>query len=73
MHQFKCVANAINVHEFTFNILSFIHFLLNNISIAHDLVLFYSISFLHSQIYIKSFPFHYFNSITHFQLYYIVC
>ena len=55
MHQFKCVANAINVHEFTFNILSFIHLLLNNISIVS----------LHSQIHIKLFPFHYFNYVNY--------
>ena len=63
MHQFKCVDNAINVHEFIFNILSFIHVLL----------IYISIPFFHSQIHTKSFQFYYFNYVTFlFQLHTII-
>ena len=40
MHQFKCVDNAINVHEFILNIPSFIYLLLNYIPITYDVILF---------------------------------
>ena len=65
IHQFKSVTNAINDHESTFNIPSFIHLLLNYIPIIYDVNLSYSISFLYLQIHIKSFPFPYFNYINH--------
>ena len=38
IHYFKSVANAINDHESTFNIPSFIHLLLNYIPIVHNVV-----------------------------------
>ena len=45
IHQFECVANAINDHESTFNIPSIIHLLLNYILIAHNVALFIQFPF----------------------------
>ena len=73
IHQFKCVTNAINDHEFTFNIPLFIHLLLNDLPIVHDVILFLS----NFPSYIYNFISNHFCSIIsilsiiYFQLHYI--